>query len=57
MFNWIDNELEQYLKPFNSVEKNDRRLVLKMLSTKCVYKSYTFNIYMYKDGLVLNNLQ
>ena len=29
----------------------------KMLSTKCVYKSHIFNIYMYKKYLALNNLQ
>ena len=30
---------------------------LKMLSTKCVYKSYIHLIYIYKKDLVLNNLQ
>ena len=30
---------------------------LKMLSTKRVYKSYIFNIYIYKEDLALNNLQ
>ena len=29
----------------------------RMLSTKCVYKSYICLIYMYKDDLALNNLQ
>ena len=26
-----------------------------MLSTKCIYKSYIFDIYMYKQDLTLNN--
>ena len=30
---------------------------LRMLSTKCVYKSYIYLIYMYKVDLALNNLQ
>ena len=29
---------------------------LRMLSTKCVYKAYIFNI-MYKEDLASNNLQ
>ena len=28
-----------------------------MFSTKCVYQSYVFDIYMHKQDLVLNNLQ
>ena len=32
----------QYLEPFNCVQKNEARL--KMLSTKCVYKSHIINI-------------
>ena len=30
---------------------------LRMLSKKCVYKSYIYLIYMYKEDLALNNLQ
>ena len=29
----------------------------EMLSTKCVYKSYIYLIYMYKDDLALDDLQ
>ena len=29
----------------------------KMLSTKCVYRSYICYIYIYKEYLALNNLQ
>ena len=29
----------------------------RMLSKKCVYKSYVYLIYSYKEDLVLNNLQ
>ena len=31
--------------------------MLRMLSIKCVYKSYIPLIYMYKENLALNNLQ
>ena len=37
--------IRQYLKPFKCAQK--RALVhLRILSTKCVYKSYIFNIYV-----------
>ena len=31
--------------------------LFKKVYKKCVYKSYIFNIYMYKEDLALNNLQ
>ena len=43
-------------KPFNCVQKRPQAR-LRMLFTKCVYKSYPYLIYMYKDDLVLNNQQ
>ena len=33
-------------KPNKKQRKNESELVLKMLITKCVYKSYIFNIYV-----------
>ena len=44
------------MKLFNCVQK--RALAhLRMLSTKCVYKSYMYLIYMCTQDLALNNLQ
>ena len=48
--------VEQYLKLFNCVQKR-AQACLKMLSTKCVYKSYIISISMYKEVLALDNLQ
>ena len=46
----------QYLKPLNCVQKKKKKWAqacLKMLSTKCIYKSYIFDIYIYKQDSVL----
>ena len=42
------------MKPFNCVKKRTQ-VHLRMLSTKCLYKSYIFD--MYRKDLALNNLQ
>ena len=44
------------LKPFNCVQKRVQARQ-RMLSTKCVYKSYIYLMYMCEQDLVLNNLQ
>ena len=36
---------DEYLKPFYTVQKRGQPC-LRMLSTKCVYKSYLSNIYV-----------
>ena len=46
----------QYLKPFNCLQKRAQAHI-RILSTKCVNKSYIYLIYMYKVDLALNNLQ
>ena len=46
MFNWIVSDTQQYLKPFNCIQKNELMRSFKKLSTKYVYKSYIFNIYV-----------
>ena len=48
---------KQYMKPFNCVQKERNQTNSKILSTKRVDKSYIFNIYLYKNNLVLDNLQ
>ena len=36
----------KYLKPFNCLQKKLAQAPFKMLLTKCVYKSYAFNIFV-----------
>ena len=45
MFYWIVKDTWQYLEPFYPVQKNELESPLKMLSAKCVYKLYIFDIY------------
>ena len=51
----IVNVTLQYLKSLNSVQKNEFMLVLKMLSTNFVFKSYIQ--YMYKQDLAYQPLE
>ena len=44
------------MKQFNSVKKKWAQAHVKMLS-KNVYRNHIYLIYMYKEDLVLNNLQ
>ena len=44
------------MKPFKCVQIRIQAC-LSMLSTKCVYKSYIYSIYIYKEDLALYNLQ
>ena len=44
------------MKLFNCVQKR-ANAPFRMLSIKCVYKSYIDLIYMYKQDLALKNLQ
>ena len=53
---WMLNVILQYLKPFNCVQKRVSAR-LKMLSTKCVYKTYKYLICMYRQNLTLYKLQ
>ena len=48
-----------YIAKFETIcvlKRAQARLTM-LLSTKCVYKSYIYLIYMYKEDLALNNLQ
>ena len=49
--------LHNYTWNHLSVCKKWAQAHLKMLSTKGLYKSYIFNIYMYIQDLALNNVQ
>ena len=58
------NDVKLWLLHFNTLnhltvckKKKRAQVCLRMLSTKCVYKSYVYLIYMYKENLSLNNLQ
>ena len=49
MSNIIVSDTKDYLKPFNRVQRKRTQARLKMVSRKCVYKSYIFDLYVWRE--------